>query len=142
MEKPDFDLAEIEETVVMKLTSDKATLPVETSSELTKGYALLNKLLYEVLQDKHIEHYTDEHGESRRRTHYHPWTLELLKERRRVIDQIWKMQGGEALNEARKAGAKKYAEKIWDMQDPEIKQQHKDKFIKVMEAKVDEERKE
>lgn len=131
------DLDTIEETVLVRLKPDQATLPVDTASEITKGYTLINKLLGEVLRDKHIEEYIDEHGDTRRKTHYHPWTLELIKERRRTIEMIWKMAGGEALNEAKKESAKKMADMLFHAQEQDIKKRNKDDFIKIMEAEVD-----
>lgn len=136
----ELDYEHIEETVLVRIEAEKATLPLDTVAEVSKGFALLNKLLYEVLKDKYKDEIVDSSGNVRKITKYHPWTLEILKERRRTLDQIWKFQGGEALNEARKESAKRFADKIFDMQEPDIKKKHKDEFIEILEADVDEQR--
>lgn len=136
----EFDLDTLKETIVVRINPDESTLPIDTASEVTKGYALLNQLLYEVLDDKYVEEYIDEHGEERQRTHFHPWTLELLKERRRVLDQVWKMSGGEAMNEVKKEKAKQLIDLIFKgRQDESVQKDHKEKFIKEMEAKIENE---
>jgi hypothetical protein len=124
-----------EYTTLVKINPKQSTLPIDTASEWTKGYMFLNMILLELAKDTYVEKYKDELGKQRRITHIHPQMLSFLQERRRLQEQIWKISGGEAVNEGKKEFFKKQADFIFQMsQDVEFKEKHKDEIKKVLEA--------
>ena len=129
-----------EYTTLVKINPKQSTLPIDTAAEWTKGYMFLNSVLLELAKDTFVEEYIDEIGEQRRRTHIHPQMLPFMQERRRLQEQIWKISGGEAVNEGKKEFFKKQADFIFQMsQDVEFKDKHKDSVRKIIEAEVYEE---
>ena len=134
-------IEKFEYTTLVKINPKQSTLPIDTAAEWTKGYMLINLVLLELSKDTYVDKYTDELGKSRRRTHIHPQMLPFLQERRRLQEQIWKISGGEAVNEGKKEFFKKQADFIFQMsQDIEFKEEHKDKVRKILEAEVYEEK--
>ena len=104
-----------EYTTLVKINPKQSTLPIDTTAEWTKGYMLINSLLYELAKDTYTEKYKDELGEERRLTHVHPQLLAFMQERRRLQDQIWKISGGEAVNEGKKEFFRKQADFIFQI---------------------------
>lgn len=140
-EKTNEAIKEFEYTTLVQINPKQSTLPIDTAAEWTKGYMFLNMVLLEIAKDTYVENYIDEVGESRRRTHIHPQMLPFLQERRRLQEQIWKISGGEAVNEGKKEFFKKQADFIFEMsQDVEFKNKHKDKVRKILEADIYEEK--
>ncbi len=133
-------IKKFEYTTLVKINPKQSTLPIDTAAEWTKGYMFLNMILLELAKDTFVEEYTDEIGEQRRRTHIHPQMLPFLQERRRLQEQIWKISGGEAVNEGKKEFFKKQADFIFQMsQDIEFKEKHKESVKKILEAEIYEE---
>lgn len=133
-------LQKFEYTTLVKINPKQSTLPIDTAAEWTKGYMLINLVLLELAKDTYIEHYRDELGKKRRITHVHPQMLAFFQERRKLQEQIWKISGGEAVNEGKKEFFKKQADFIFQMsQDIEFKDKHRDTIKKVLEAELYEE---
>ncbi|KKN18818.1 hypothetical protein LCGC14_0951920 [marine sediment metagenome] len=134
------EIKKFEYTTLVKINPKQSTLPIDTAAEWTKGYMFLNMILLELAKDTYVEEYIDEVGEDRRRTHIHPQMLPFLQERRRLQEQIWKISGGEAVNEGKKEFYKKQADFIFQMsQDVEFKEKHKKNIRKILEAEIYEE---
>jgi len=133
-------LKEFEYTTLVKINPKESTLPIDTAAEWTKGYMLINFVLLELAKDIYIEHYIDEFGKDRRLTHLHPQMLQFFQERRKLQEQIWKISGGEAVNEGKKEFFKKQADFIFQMsQDLEFKDKHRGSVKKILEAEIFEE---
>ena len=134
-------IQKFEYTTLVKINPKQSTLPIDTVAEWTKGYELINTLLLELAKDTYIEEYKDEFtGKLRRLTHVHPQFLPFFQERRKLQDQIWKISGGEAMNEGKKEFFKKQADFIFQMsQDLEFKDKHKETMKKILEAEIYEE---
>jgi len=131
------EIEKFEYTTLVKINPKQSTLPIDTAAEWTKGYMFLNMVLLELAKDTYVEPYVDELGESRRRTHIHPQMLPFLQERRRLQEQIWKISGGEAVNEGKKEFFKKQADFIFQMsQDVEFKEKHKKSVRKILETDI------
>ena len=127
-------------TTLVKINPKHSTLPIDTSAEWSKGYMLLNMVLLEIAKDTYVEKYIDEVGKKRRITHVHPQMLPFMQERRRLQEQIWKISGGEAVNEGKKELFKKQADLIFQMsQDHEFKDKYQKKMEKILEVEVFEE---
>ncbi len=140
MSEQEKAIEKFEYTTLVKINPKQSTLPIDTAAEWTKGYMLINLVLLELAKDTYVDSYTDELGKPRRRTHIHPQMLPFLQERRRLQEQIWKISGGEAVNEGKKEFFKKQADFIFQMsQDVEFKDKHKDKVRKILEAEIYEE---
>jgi hypothetical protein len=142
MEDGDTALAEatkdFEYTSLIKINPKQSTLPIDTASEWTKAFILINTVVVELMKDTFIEMYTDETGKRRRLTHLHPQLLPFMQERRKLQDQIWKISGGEAINEGKKELYKKQADLIFEMaQDKSFKDKHEEEVQKVIEAEFD-----
>jgi len=119
-------IQEFDVTALVRITPGKATLPIDTSAEWFKGFNLINQLIKELAQERYYEVFTDETGEERRQMKLHPQLLSYVAERRKMIDQIFKISGGEAVNELKKESAKKMADYIFKMSmDTETKDKYK-----------------
>jgi len=139
-EDKEDEIEKFEYTTLVKINPKQSTLPIDTAAEWTKGYMFLNMVLLELAKDTHVEEFVDEVGHERRRTHIHPQMLPFLQERRRLQEQIWKISGGEAVNEGKKEFFKKQADFIFQMsQDVDFKDKHRDKVKKILEAEIYEE---
>jgi len=133
-------IQKFEYTTLVKINPKQSTLPIDTTAEWTKGYMLINSLLYELAKDTYVEKYKDELNETRRLTHVHPQLLAFMQERRRLQDQIWKISGGEAVNEGKKEFFRKQADFIFQMsQDIEFKEKNLAAVKKILEAEIYEE---
>lgn len=138
-ETEDSALVPFDHTVLIKLKPGNSTLPIDTSAEWTKGYMMLNKMIAMLYEDVHKEEYINDNGERHQRTIINPQLIDLLKERRRTIEQIWKIAGGEVMNEAKKESIKKMVDFVWHSQEKEIKDQHKHEVVEILEEDVYEE---
>lgn len=133
-EKEDFST-----TVLVKINPEKSNLPVDTSSEWTKGFILINTLIKELTDSRYLEEFEDSSGNVRERVMLHPQLLGYLQERRKLIDQIFKISGGEFANEVKKEKAKKLAGYLFEMQMDEIKEKYKKDAYKIIEIEENEE---
>lgn len=123
-----------EKTCLIKVDDNNHTLPVDTAAELTKGLQWINKLCAEVLSERYVEEIEDRNGNLRTRTNFHPLTPKLLQEQRKRIDQIYKILGGETVNEIKKEMGKQMAKVIFQTsKDSEVKENYKKQAIKVIE---------
>ncbi len=128
-------------TVLVRINPHESTLPVDTSAEWSKGFGLINQLVKELTDLRYVEEFEDAGGKMRKRAMLHPQLLGYIQERRKMIDQIFKLSGGELVNEINKAGAKKLANFLFEMQMDEIKQKHKKEAYNIIEAEVSEDAK-
>lgn len=139
-QKEEYPIEEVEEfkyTTLVKINPKQSTLPIDTTAEWTKGYMLINLILLELAKDTYTETFTDETGETRRRTHVHPQLLSFEVERRKLQDQIWKISGGEAVLEVKKELFKKEAELIFQMsQDRDFKKKYRGKIEEILETEI------
>lgn len=134
-----YELIPMEDTLVLAVSPDESTLLIDTANELNKGYMWLNTLLGEVLNERYREIYVDDEGNKRARTKFHPMTMKLLEERRKTIDQMFRILGGEARNEIAKEAGKYAARAIFEAsKNKETKQKYKKQAIQVIEAGLDE----
>lgn len=134
------ELIPMSQTFITSLDSEKPSLPQDTARELQKGIHWVNTLLEDVLNERFQEELEDRNGERHSQTHFHPLTMKLMEEQRKRIDQMWKILGGEARNEALKDVAKLTAKAIFQAsQNQESKRKHKEDAIEILEADVYEE---
>lgn len=125
-------------TALVKIVPGQANLPVDTSIEWTKGFQLVNQLIKELAQDRYSEEWTDETGAERKRRVLHPQLLGYMQERRKMIDQIFKISGGEALNEMKKETARKMADYIFKVNtDRETKEKYKKDALNLIEVEAE-----
>lgn len=125
-------------TFLVQINPDQSTLPIDVASTWTQGFLYINKILEMVDKDTFVESFLDETGKARRRTHIHPLLLPMLQERRRMIEQVWKISGGEIMNEAKKSVVKSFAKQIFESQLSKQKQRYKEDFIEIIESEVQE----
>ena len=136
-EDQELAIQNFEYTTLVKINPKESTLPIDTVAEWNKGYMLINMVLLELARDTYVEYWTDELSKPRRRTHIHPQFLSFFQERRKLADQIWKISGGEAMNEGKKEFFKKQADFIFQMsQDLEFKDKHRDAVKQILEAEL------
>jgi len=132
----DSAIEEFNTTVLVRINPKQSTLPIDTAAEWTKGFSLINTLIKELTDHRYIEEFEDNGGVKRTRPMLHPQLLGYIQERRHMIDQIFKLMGGEVANEFKKESAKKLADFLFQMQMDEIKQQYKDKAYDIIEVEV------
>jgi hypothetical protein len=137
-EKEEEAIEQFDTTVLVRINPEKTTLPIDTAAEWTKGFTLLNVLIKELADHRYIEEFMDDGGNLRSRPMLHPQLLGYLQERRKQIDQIFKIMGGEVANEVKKESAKKLASVLFDMQMDEIKQQYKGEAYNIIEVEASE----
>lgn len=131
-----FDLANFDDLdldTIESMSKGAATLPIDTAVEWRKGYELTSKLLNMLVKDIHVTEYTDDYGNKRRKTEIPSELMRFLKERRLQIKQIFKIAGGEALNEAKKEKAKQMVQAIWENPDKDKYEQDAINIIEVDE---------
>ena len=133
----ELTIQNFEYTTLVKINPKESTLPIDTVAEWNKGYMLINMVLLELAKDTYVETWTDELGTPRRLTHIHPQFLSFFQERRKLADQIWKISGGEAMNEGKKEFFKKQADFIFEMsQDLKFKDKHRSAVKQILEAEL------
>lgn len=126
----------MDKTFLVQINPEQSTLPIDVASTWTQGFLYINKILEMVDKDTFTEKFLDETGEERRRTHIHPLLLPIIQERRRLIDQVWKISGGEIMNEAKKSIVKSFAKQIFESQLSNQKQKYQKDFIEIIEGEV------
>ena len=125
-------------TTLVRIVPGKTTLPIDTSMEWNKGFKLVNLLIKELAEERYSEEWTDETGAERRRRVLHPQLLGYMQERRKMIDQIFKISGGEAMNEMKKETARKMADYIFKVNtDRETKEKYKKDALKLIEVEAE-----
>jgi len=133
-------IEEFKYTTLVKINPGASTLPIDTVAEWTKGFELVNYVIYLLSKSIYIEEYTDELGVNRVVPKVHPQLLAFMQERRKLQDQMWKIGGGEARMEGKKELYKKEADFIFQMsQDNDFKEKHKKAVRKILEAEIYEE---
>ena len=136
----EFPIEEFKYTTLVKIDPGQSTLPIDTVAEWSKGFGLVNYIIYLLSKSMYIEKYTDEFGVPREIPKIHPQLLSFMQERRKLQDQMWKIGGGEALMEAKKELYKKQADFIFQMaQDYDFKKKHEKSMRKILEAEIYEE---
>ncbi|MEE9438974.1 MAG: hypothetical protein V3V14_08250 [Saprospiraceae bacterium] len=138
MEAEQDALADFEITSLVRIVPGKSTLPIDTSAEWNKGFRLVNQLIKELAEERYSEVWTDETGVERKRPVLHPQLLGYMQERRKMIDQIFKISGGEAVNEMKKETARNMANYIFKINtDKETKDKYKKDALNIIEAEID-----
>jgi hypothetical protein len=95
---------------------------------------LVNTIIAKIGDNEWDEIIIDENGNERKRKHIDPQLLPWVQERRRVIEQFWKVSGGEAVVEGKKQAYKNMADMIFNArQDKEFIEEHEKDFIEVLE---------
>ncbi len=134
-----FELKDFGQTYVLRVSEKETNLPIDTAAELTKGFVLVNDLIGRLYREIYLEEHEDRSGNTRERTVVHPLLLKLVEERRKTLDQIFKMSGGEMIQEAGKETMKQYIKKIFEFsQDREVKEKYKDQVRKTIESQFEE----
>lgn len=132
-------IEEFDTTVLVRIAPKDATLPIHTAAEWNKGFSLINVLIKELADHRYIDEFEDSSGNRRTRPMLHPQLLAYIAERRKMIDQIFKVSGGEAVNELKKETAKKVADYLFQIQmDKESKEKYKKEAYDIIEAEVSE----
>lgn len=132
-------IEEFDETVLVRISPKETTLPIHTAAEWSKGFMLVNVLIKELAKNRYVETFKDNSGNDRSRVMLHPQMLGYIQERRHMMDQIWKLSGGEAVNEMKKETAKKFADFLFKMQtDNQLKEKYKKEAYKIIELEVNE----
>jgi len=140
MSKQEEAIEEFKYTTLVKINPGESTLPIDTVAEWSKGFGLVNYVIYLLSKSIYIEEYIDELGKDRAVPKIHPQLLAFMQERRKLQDQMWKISGGEARMEGKKELYKKEADFIFQMsQDNEFKEKHKKSIRKILEAEIYEE---
>ena len=124
-------------TFLVQVNPEQSTLPIDVASTWTQGFIYIHKILEMLDKDTFIERWNDETGKARRRTHMHPLLLPLMQELRRMIEQVWKISGGEIMNEVKKSVVKNFAKQIYESQLSKYKEEYKEDFKKIIEAEVE-----
>jgi len=130
-------LEKFDETILVRINPAESTLPIDTSAEWTKGFALVNQIIFELAQERYQDTYTDELGNKHMITKLHPQLPTYIDLRRKLMDQIWKISGGEAVNEVKKETAKNLAKMVFETQmDKNIKEKYRKHVEKIIEVEA------
>ena len=124
-------------TFLVQINPEQSTLPIDVAATWTQGFMYIHKILEQIDKDTFVEVYLDEAGRDRRRTHVHPLLLPMMQERRRMIEQVWKISGGELMNEVKKSVVKNFAKQLYESQLSKEKEKYTKEFIKIIEAEVE-----
>ena len=129
-----------DDSLLLVKKSTKQSLPLDTVGEWKKGIQLVDALITEILSQSYIEQIEDKNGDFHKKTTYDPLLPTWVRERRLLLDQIYKFSGGEAVNEGKKEVIKNMAKVIFhaSMSDEKIK--HAEKFKKIIEAEFHEQK--
>lgn len=128
-----------ETTELMNINPKESTLPIDTVAEWTKGFSLVNEIIHLLSEDTYLEEFEDSSGEVHTRHRINPMLLPFLKERRALMDQFYKVSGGEAVNEAKKEVSKSLANAIFNFkQDRKVNEKNREKVIEILENDVNE----
>lgn len=129
-------IVEFDTTMLVRINPRESSLPIDTAAEWTKGFGLINILVKELSDHRYIEEFEDNGGVKRKRPMLHPQLLGYIQERRKMIDQIFKLSGGEIDNEIKKESAKKLASFLFEMQVDGIKEKYKKEAYNIIELEV------
>lgn len=130
-------LEKFDETVLVRINPTQSTLPIDTSAEWTKGFALVNQLIKELAEERYQDTYTDELGKTHKITKLHPQLPTYIDLRRKLMDQIWKISGQEAATEVKKETAKTLAKMIFETQmDRDTKEKYRKHVEKIIEVEA------
>lgn len=122
------------ETVLVRIDPEHSTLPVDTAAEMLKGISLVNELIGELARERYVEEFEDENGNTQKRTRLNPMIISLLREKRMLMDQAWKISGGEAVNEAKKEMSKSFARHLFETNmDEKTKNQYRERVYEILE---------
>ena len=135
MESKELDLGK---TFLVQVNPERSSLPIDVASTWTQGFLYVNKILEMIDKDTYVETFVDETGKARSRTHIHPLLLPILQERRRMIEQVWKISGGEIMNEVKKSVVKNFARQLYESQLSKQKEKYQKNFIEIIEGEVQE----
>jgi len=125
-------------TELMNIDPAKSNLAIDTMSEWTKGFVLVNEIISELNKSTYSEEFEDSTGKLRKRPRVHALLLPFMKERRVLMDQYWKISGGEAVNEAKKEISKQLATTIFNFkQSKEANEKFRDKVIDILETEAE-----
>jgi len=134
-EKNKLELVPLRETSVVKINPEDTTILIDTTSELNKGYHWLNVLLDEVIGERYKEEVEDNSGNSHTVTKYHPLMMSLIQERRKTLDQIYKLSGNEMRDEVKKEIGKLSAKAIFEASKNEgVRKKYIRQAKKIIEA--------
>lgn len=136
VETEESAIVEFDTTMLVRINPRESSLPIDTAAEWTKGFGLINVLVKELSDHRYIEEFQDNSGVTRTRPMLHPQLLGYIQERRKMIDQIFKLSGGEIANEIKKESAKKLASFLFDMQVDGIKEKYKKEAYEIIELEV------
>ena len=136
VESEESAIEEFDTTVLVRINPRESSLPIDTAAEWTKGFGLINTLVKELSDHRYIEEFEDNGGVKRKRPMLHPQLLGYIQERRKQIDQIFKLMGGEVANEIKKENAKKLAGFLFELQRDEIKERYKKDAYNIIELEV------
>lgn len=140
VESEDSISEELETLALVEITPREATLPIDTSREWNKGFKLINQLIKVLADAMYFENYIDEVGDEHRLPKMHPQLLGYIQERRHMIDQIWKIAGGEVINEGRKEAVKNMARILFETQiERKVKEKYKNDVITILEVESNDE---
>ena len=122
-------------TDLLDIDSGKSNLAIDTMKEWTKGFVLINEIIFKLHESTYTEEFEDNVGKLRNRPKFHSLLLPFFKERRVLMDQYWKISGGEAVNEAKKEISKQLASTIFNFKlDEEANKVNRDKVIEMIEV--------
>ena len=136
VETEESAIEEFDTTLLVRINPRESSLPIDTAAEWTKGFGLINTLIKELSDHRYVEEFEDNGGVKRKRPMLHPQLLAYVGERRKMIDQIFKLSGGEIANEIKRESAKKLANFLFEMQMDEIKEKHKKEAYDIIELEV------
>lgn len=146
MSEKENDLTENDDTSLLdsftddsiKVEEKKSSIVMDTLHEWKKGFNLINYIVGELGKDIRIVSKEDDHGQYRE-THVNPELIKYLKERRYLLDQIWKLSGGELVQEGKKQAIKQMVDAFFNDDQENIVKDHKDDIKEVIETDVYEE---
>lgn len=94
-----------ESIVVVRMDPNKITLPVDAVSEMTKDFVLINNIIALLKDDMRQEIETDDEGNRRTRSILNPSMIHWMRLKRDLINDLWKMAGGEVQQQIMKEKA-------------------------------------
>lgn len=129
------EIVRFDETELLRINPKDSTLPIDTSAEWTKGFRLINQLIHELSTERFIDAIQGNDGSIHKFTKVNPLILPLLRERRLMIDQYWKISGAEAVQEVKTETAKGFARMLFQTNiDKKLKDKYREEAFKVIEA--------
>jgi hypothetical protein len=131
--KDSKNIQPFEKTYLVRVAPKEATLPIDVLAEMTDSFILIDNLIKELSDTRYKEEYIDESGHTRQRIMLHPQLISYMGERRKMLDQAWKISGAEAEQETKKEVVKSFANAVFKSQSDEIKNQYKKEVMKIIE---------